>query len=133
MPPSPPTWQGGPPPWLQGDPPPFSGAWGPIIVLPCGAGKTLVGVTAAATLQKRTLVLCLNTVPGPPPLPARPKGPGRTPWACPLGLVLGLGQGGPVPNPPLFWRHHPPPTPHVGCPEIRSPESGGKIRKREDD
>eukprot|EP01006_Ploeotia_vitrea_P034547 TRINITY_DN65761_c8_g1_i1.p1 TRINITY_DN65761_c8_g1~~TRINITY_DN65761_c8_g1_i1.p1 ORF type:complete len:835 (-),score=71.96 TRINITY_DN65761_c8_g1_i1:1376-3880(-) len=35
--------------------------WG-IIVLPCGAGKTLVGVTATCTIQKRTLVLCLNNV-----------------------------------------------------------------------
>ena len=28
-----------------------------IIVLPCGAGKTLVGITAAATIKKRTLVV----------------------------------------------------------------------------
>eukprot|EP00392_Amoebophrya_sp_AT5.2_P002359 g2364.t1 len=28
-----------------------------IIVLPCGAGKTCVGITAAATIRKRTLVL----------------------------------------------------------------------------
>ncbi|KAG2377398.1 hypothetical protein C9374_009309 [Naegleria lovaniensis] len=33
-----------------------------IIVLPCGAGKTLVGVTAACTVKKRTLVLCINSV-----------------------------------------------------------------------
>ncbi|EFC41711.1 predicted protein [Naegleria gruberi] len=33
-----------------------------IIVLPCGAGKTLVGVTAASTIKKHTLVLCINTV-----------------------------------------------------------------------
>eukprot|EP00667_Euglena_gracilis_P001437 EG_transcript_1436 len=33
-----------------------------IIVLPCGAGKTLVGVTATTTVKRRTLVLCLNTV-----------------------------------------------------------------------
>ena len=29
-----------------------------IIVLPCGAGKTLVGVTAACTIKKSVLVLC---------------------------------------------------------------------------
>jgi DNA excision repair protein ERCC-3 len=29
-----------------------------IIVLPCGAGKTLVGITAAATIAKNTLVFC---------------------------------------------------------------------------
>lgn len=29
-----------------------------IIVLPCGAGKTLVGITATSTIRKNTLVLC---------------------------------------------------------------------------
>jgi DNA excision repair protein ERCC-3 len=29
-----------------------------IIVLPCGAGKTLVGITAATTIRKSTLVFC---------------------------------------------------------------------------
>lgn len=33
-----------------------------IIVLPCGAGKTLVGVTTACTLNKRALVLCNSGV-----------------------------------------------------------------------
>ncbi|OAF67280.1 hypothetical protein A3Q56_04964 [Intoshia linei] len=33
-----------------------------IIVLPCGAGKTLVGVTAACTLRKSCLVLCTSSV-----------------------------------------------------------------------
>jgi DNA excision repair protein ERCC-3 len=33
-----------------------------IIVLPCGAGKTLVGVTAAATLKKSTLIVCSSAV-----------------------------------------------------------------------
>ena len=33
-----------------------------IIVLPCGAGKTLVGVTATCTVRKRTLVLCTSGV-----------------------------------------------------------------------
>lgn len=33
-----------------------------IIVLPCGAGKTLVGVTTACTVNKRTLVLCNSGV-----------------------------------------------------------------------
>jgi DNA excision repair protein ERCC-3 len=33
-----------------------------IIVLPCGAGKTLVGVTAAATLKKTTLIVCSSAV-----------------------------------------------------------------------
>lgn len=33
-----------------------------IIVLPCGAGKTLVGVTAACTVRKRVLVLCTSAV-----------------------------------------------------------------------
>ena len=31
-----------------------------IIVLPCGAGKTLVGVTAACTIKKSCLVLCTS-------------------------------------------------------------------------
>ena len=31
-----------------------------IIVLPTGAGKTLVGITAACTIKKNTLVLCTN-------------------------------------------------------------------------
>eukprot|EP00735_Rhodelphis_limneticus_P007696 TRINITY_DN2029_c0_g1::TRINITY_DN2029_c0_g1_i1::g.21942::m.21942 TRINITY_DN2029_c0_g1::TRINITY_DN2029_c0_g1_i1::g.21942 ORF type:complete len:855 (+),score=167.88,sp/O00835/ERCC3_DICDI/59.76/0.0,Helicase_C_3/PF13625.1/5.4e-24,ResIII/PF04851.10/5e-16,Helicase_C/PF00271.26/3e-10,Helicase_C/PF00271.26/5.6e+03,SNF2_N/PF00176.18/7.6e-09 TRINITY_DN2029_c0_g1_i1:122-2686(+) len=33
-----------------------------VIVLPCGAGKTLVGITAACTVKKPTLVLCTSTV-----------------------------------------------------------------------
>jgi DNA excision repair protein ERCC-3 len=33
-----------------------------IIVLPCGAGKTLVGVAAACTIKKRFLVLCTSNV-----------------------------------------------------------------------
>ncbi|KAI8065782.1 P-loop containing nucleoside triphosphate hydrolase protein [Gongronella butleri] len=33
-----------------------------IIVLPCGAGKTLVGITAAATIRKSALVLCTSSV-----------------------------------------------------------------------
>jgi len=33
-----------------------------VIVLPCGAGKTLVGVTAACTVRKKVLVLCTSGV-----------------------------------------------------------------------
>lgn len=33
-----------------------------IIVLPCGAGKTLTGVTAACTIKKSTMVLCTSGV-----------------------------------------------------------------------
>ncbi|TIB17589.1 hypothetical protein E3P92_01004 [Wallemia ichthyophaga] len=33
-----------------------------IIVLPCGAGKTLVGITAACTIKKSILVLCTSSV-----------------------------------------------------------------------
>lgn len=33
-----------------------------VIVLPCGAGKTLVGVTAACTIRKKTLVLATSGV-----------------------------------------------------------------------
>ncbi|KAJ3343024.1 hypothetical protein HDU93_000194 [Gonapodya sp. JEL0774] len=33
-----------------------------IIVLPCGAGKTLVGITAACTVKKSILVLCTSAV-----------------------------------------------------------------------
>lgn len=33
-----------------------------IIVLPCGAGKSLVGVTACCTVRKRCLVLCNSSV-----------------------------------------------------------------------
>jgi len=33
-----------------------------MIVLPCGAGKTLVGITAAATIHKSTLVFCTSVV-----------------------------------------------------------------------
>ena len=29
-----------------------------IIVLPCGAGKTLVGITAMVTIKRRTIVVC---------------------------------------------------------------------------
>ena len=29
-----------------------------LIVLPCGAGKTFVGITAACTINKKTMVLC---------------------------------------------------------------------------
>lgn len=32
-----------------------------IIVLPCGAGKTLVGITAACTIKKSCLVLCTSS------------------------------------------------------------------------
>lgn len=31
-----------------------------VIVLPCGAGKTLVGITAACTIKKGVIVLCTN-------------------------------------------------------------------------
>ncbi|KAJ2712200.1 DNA repair helicase RAD25 [Coemansia sp. D1744] len=33
-----------------------------IIVLLCGAGKTLVGITAACTIKKSTICLCNLTV-----------------------------------------------------------------------
>jgi DNA excision repair protein ERCC-3 len=33
-----------------------------IVVLPCGAGKTIVGITTIATLQRATLILTPNTV-----------------------------------------------------------------------
>jgi DNA excision repair protein ERCC-3 len=33
-----------------------------IIVLPCGAGKTLTGVTAAQTIKKSVICLCTNAV-----------------------------------------------------------------------
>lgn len=33
-----------------------------IIVLPCGAGKTLVGITAACTIKKSLIVLCTSSV-----------------------------------------------------------------------
>ena len=33
-----------------------------IIVLPCGAGKTLVGISAINRVKKRTLVLCINNI-----------------------------------------------------------------------
>jgi DNA excision repair protein ERCC-3 len=33
-----------------------------IIVLPCGAGKTLTGITAASHIKKNTLVLCSSNV-----------------------------------------------------------------------
>lgn len=33
-----------------------------IIVLPCGAGKTLTGITAACTIKKSTLVVCTGQV-----------------------------------------------------------------------
>ena len=33
-----------------------------IIVLPCGAGKTLTGVTAAQTIKKSVVCLCTNAV-----------------------------------------------------------------------
>lgn len=31
-----------------------------IIVLPCGAGKSLTGVTAVSTIKRSTMVLCIN-------------------------------------------------------------------------
>ena len=33
-----------------------------IIVLPCGAGKTLVGITAACTIKKAVMVLCTSSM-----------------------------------------------------------------------
>ena len=33
-----------------------------IIVLPCGAGKTLVGILAMCTMRKKTLILCINNL-----------------------------------------------------------------------
>jgi DNA excision repair protein ERCC-3 len=33
-----------------------------IIVLPCGAGKTLTGITAASYIKKSVLVLCNSNV-----------------------------------------------------------------------
>lgn len=32
-----------------------------LIVLPCGAGKSLTGVVAASTLKKSSIILCINT------------------------------------------------------------------------
>jgi superfamily II DNA or RNA helicase len=29
-----------------------------IIVLPCGSGKTLVGITAVATMKRSTVIVC---------------------------------------------------------------------------
>lgn len=40
---------------------PHSRARSGIIVLPCGAGKTLVGITAACTIKKSCLVLCTSS------------------------------------------------------------------------
>ena len=33
-----------------------------VVVLPCGAGKTLTGIMAAVTIKKATLILCVNTL-----------------------------------------------------------------------
>ncbi|GBG33351.1 TFIIH basal transcription factor complex helicase XPB subunit [Hondaea fermentalgiana] len=33
-----------------------------IIVLPCGAGKTLTGITAACTVKKSCIIFCINSV-----------------------------------------------------------------------
>ena len=33
-----------------------------VIVLPCGAGKTLAGITASCTIKKATIVLCSSGV-----------------------------------------------------------------------
>lgn len=33
-----------------------------IIVLPCGAGKTLVGIIAMSRVKRRTLILCINNI-----------------------------------------------------------------------
>lgn len=33
-----------------------------IIVLPCGAGKTLVGITAVSTIKKNSLIVCNNNI-----------------------------------------------------------------------
>ena len=33
-----------------------------IIVLPCGAGKTLTGITAICTIKKSTMILCTSGV-----------------------------------------------------------------------
>ncbi|ESS68247.1 DNA repair helicase and transcription factor protein [Trypanosoma cruzi Dm28c] len=33
-----------------------------VIVLPCGAGKTLTGIGAATILKKRTIVMCINVI-----------------------------------------------------------------------
>ncbi|KAK7195514.1 DNA repair helicase and transcription factor protein [Novymonas esmeraldas] len=33
-----------------------------VVVLPCGAGKTLTGIGAAATLQSTTIVMCVNNM-----------------------------------------------------------------------
>ena len=40
----------------------FSRARSGVIVLPCGAGKTLVGITAATTIRKSCIVLCTSSV-----------------------------------------------------------------------
>jgi DNA excision repair protein ERCC-3 len=33
-----------------------------IIVLPCGAGKTLTGITVACTIKKSVIVVCTSMV-----------------------------------------------------------------------
>ena len=40
----------------------FNRARSGIIVLPCGAGKTLVGIAAACTIKKHTIVICTSQV-----------------------------------------------------------------------
>lgn len=61
-----------------------------IIVLPCGAGKTLTGVTAAATIQKGVIVLANTNVSalqwkvgGPPTVADEPQ---LTSWCLNLDL-----------------------------------------------
>ncbi len=44
--------------WANGSPAGGSG----VIVLPCGAGKTIVGMAAMARAQTATLILCPNTI-----------------------------------------------------------------------
>lgn len=40
----------------------YSRARSGVIVLPCGAGKTLVGITATTTVKKHTIIMCTSQV-----------------------------------------------------------------------
>jgi len=33
-----------------------------VVVLPCGAGKTLVGIVSISMIKKRTIVFCNSTM-----------------------------------------------------------------------
>ena len=114
--------EGGPRPYQQEAVDDFWSGGSGVVVLPCGAGKTLVGTAAMARASATTLILVTNTVAGRQwagaagPHHARRGGDRR---------VLGRAQGGPPGHDRDLPGHHHPPKGGYRHLELFDAETGG--------